>query len=91
MGGGNRRAVATPLRDDVLNALQVTLDAATLHALDTEHLYNDAIRALEVYREAAATQPKDFYLELLGSIPIERSRILLRALRSRAARREEEE
>jgi hypothetical protein len=78
------------IRDDVLQTLGVSLDAEVIRGLDARHRYNQHIRSLEIYRVAARRQPRDFYLELLRSTPIERSRLLVTALRASAERREEE-
>ena len=74
------------LRDDILRALQVELNEAVVRELDARHRYNEHIRTLEIFRQAARREPRDFYVELLRSMPIERSRLLVMALRRPADR-----
>jgi len=78
------------LRDEMLHALRVKLDEVEVRGLDARHRYNEHIRSLEVYRVAARSPPRDFYLELLRFPPTERSRLLVTALRTPAERHEEE-
>jgi hypothetical protein len=52
-----------------------------VRALDAGHRYNEYIRSLEIFRVAARREPTEFYLELLRSTPIERSRLLITTLR----------
>jgi hypothetical protein len=79
------------IRHEVLDMLQVSLNAEIVQGLDDLHRYNAYIRTLEIYREAERRQRWDFYLDLLKSSPVERARRLVRAMRAPTERREEEE
>ena len=78
------------LRNDILRALDVTLDERILTELDAAHLYNGDIRTLDVSREALKIDPRTFYLDLLAATVDRRARIVILASRAYRTERERE-
>lgn len=78
------------LRQRVLRAVGVEMDDEVFFRVDSEHIYNASIRALEAHRQRQGAEIEAFYLDLLRVDVARRAGIVVAATRALRVQREQE-